>query len=210
VPLSISRLRWNAIFCRTPVRSTGLGASAAPVDTRRFLAAFVLGDPSPPGSGEAERLTGLTGPLGLFTPGIRFPYNSRLAFSPLSGGAPNPKLPRGIGTPPFDSNLAILERRLLAPPLVGDEGLDVGCESCWGAETLRCCRAAIRSFRFPTGCACTDLRTIPVKFDPKEKEERCTNIGWTLMGDEIWEIWCSCCRTLKVSDPKRHQRSYSQ
>jgi hypothetical protein len=99
----------------------GVGLSTAPTERRRFLTPLAPGDSSTPGSGELERLTG---PLGLFTPGMRFPYNSRLVSRPLSGGAPNPKLPRGIGTPPFDSNFAILERRLLAPPLGGDEGLE--------------------------------------------------------------------------------------
>ncbi len=44
----------------------------------------------------------------------RFPYSSRLFVEPASsgGGAPIPKLLRGIGRPPFLSNLAILSRRL--------------------------------------------------------------------------------------------------
>jgi hypothetical protein len=43
-----------------------------------------------------------------------FPYSSRLFVEPVSsgGGTPIAKLPRGIGTPPFLSNLAILSRRL--------------------------------------------------------------------------------------------------
>jgi hypothetical protein len=43
-----------------------------------------------------------------------FPYSSRLFVEPASsgGGTPIAKLPRGIGTPPFLSNLAILSRRL--------------------------------------------------------------------------------------------------
>jgi hypothetical protein len=175
VPLSISRLRWYASFCETPARSRAAGPSNAPMELRRF---FTPGDSSGTGNGEPERLAG---PLGLFTLGMRFPYNSRLVFSPLSGGAPNPKLPRGIGTPPFDSNLAILERRLPTEPLVGDEGLegeDCGdvCWPCWGAETLRCCRAAMRSFRFPTGGVCTlDLRTFTSSSIPNRRK-RHTNI----------------------------------
>jgi hypothetical protein len=43
-----------------------------------------------------------------------FPYSSRLFVEPVSssGGAPIAKLPRGMGMPPFFSNLAILSRRL--------------------------------------------------------------------------------------------------
>jgi hypothetical protein len=43
-----------------------------------------------------------------------FPYSSRLFVEPVSssGGTPIPKLPRGMGTPPLFSNLAILSRRL--------------------------------------------------------------------------------------------------
>jgi hypothetical protein len=43
-----------------------------------------------------------------------FPYSSRLfvLLASSGGGAPIPKLLRGIGTPPFLSNLAILSRRL--------------------------------------------------------------------------------------------------
>jgi len=113
----------------------------------------VPGDSSTPGNGEPERLKD---PLGLLTPGIRFPYISRLALCP-SAGAPNPKLPRGIGTPPFDSNLAIFERRLPTGLLAGDEGLETGVDwdkGCCGADTLRCWRAAMRSFKFPAGGVC--------------------------------------------------------
>lgn len=126
VPFNISRLRWNASFWVTPVRSSGLGVSNPPIDTRRFLTA-ALGELSVDGSGEPDRLTEA---LGLFTLGIRFPYSSRLVLCPPSGGAPRPKLPRGIGTPPLDSNFAILERRLAALPLFGDEGFDVEADWC--------------------------------------------------------------------------------
>lgn len=143
----------------TPARSSKAGSKASgPVETRRLLAVELGEKSSTKGNGEPDRLTG---PLGLWTPGIRFPYSSRLVFCPGSGGAPSPKLPRGIGTPPLDSNFAILERRLPTPPLAGDEDLDPGadwcdcCWPCWGAETLRCWRAAIRSFKLPTGGACT-------------------------------------------------------
>lgn len=128
VPLSISRLRWYASLCETPARSMEAGPSNAPVELRRLVRTFATDGSSAPGNGESERLAG---PLGLFTPGMRFPYSSRLAFNPPSGGAPNPKLPLGIGTPPFDSNLAILERRLPAGPLVGDEGFEGEMGCCW-------------------------------------------------------------------------------
>jgi len=99
---------------------------------------------------------------------MRFPYISRLALCPPSAGAPNPKLPRGIGTPPFDSNLAIFERRLPAGLLAGDEGLETGVdwgEGCCGADTLRCWRAAMRSFKFPAGGVCIlELKGFTVKF----------------------------------------------
>lgn len=167
VPLSISRLRWYASFWRTPLRSRLPGpglVSIVPAERRRFFPSLAPGEPSTPGSGEPERLTD---PFGLFTLGMRLPYSSRLAFCPPSGGAPNPKLPRGIGTPPLDSNLAILERR------PGDDALELDedcCWPCWGAETLRCWRAAMRSFKFPTGCACTDLKTFTVKTHAKQME----------------------------------------
>lgn len=123
VLLRISIFRWNVNFCETFVRSTCVETSNVPLDPRRRSAGGEVGlSSTAKGNGEPDRLTGL---LGLFTLGIRLPYNSRLVLCPPSGGAPNPKLPRGIGTPPFCSNFAIFERRLPTFPLLGEE-LDVG------------------------------------------------------------------------------------
>lgn len=47
--------------------------------------------------------------------GMRFPYNSPCLRGPSDvGGAPNPNLPLGTGTPPFLSNFAILSRKPVA------------------------------------------------------------------------------------------------
>lgn len=86
--------------------------SAPPVDTHRFLGE---GESSAGGRGEQDRLGGV--PIGLPRPCIRFPYNSpRFLAGAFSGNwePPMPKLPRGTGTPPFSSNLAILSRK---PPV---------------------------------------------------------------------------------------------
>ena len=47
--------------------------------------------------------------------GMRFPYSSPCLRGPSdTGGAPNPNLPLGTGTPPFLSNFAILSRKPVA------------------------------------------------------------------------------------------------
>jgi hypothetical protein len=106
-------------------------------------------------NGEAERLVVGPPPLALTVPGMRLPYNSpRLFAGPFSanGGAPKPKLPRGTGTPPFFSNLAILSRN---PAELGVEaGAGDGEVGRGPGDTLRCWSAAIRSFRL-IGGACT-------------------------------------------------------
>ena len=60
---------------------------------------------------------------------IRFPYSSplrRLETSSNAGGAPRPKLPRGItGASPFVSNLAIRSLRL---PLSGGVDVFAACD----------------------------------------------------------------------------------
>ena len=92
-----------------------------------------------------------------------FPYSSRLFVEPVSsgGGAPIAKLPRGIGTPPFLSNLAILSRRLPRGGVRdasrgGDEGDGEG-EGDGDGEPLRCSRAAMRSFKLLDGGSAADL-----------------------------------------------------
>ena len=86
------------------------------------LAAFPSGEVRE--LGEIEGIAGDVTALWLEFPGAvgrpfpraatLFPYSSRLFVEPASsgGGAAIPKLLRGIGTPPFLSNLAILSRRL--------------------------------------------------------------------------------------------------
>lgn len=89
-----------------------------------------------------------------------FPYSSRLFEEPASsgGGAPIAKLPRGMGTPPFLSNLAILSRRL---PRGGvwdaSRGGNVG-DGVGEGELLRCWRAAMRSFKLFDGDSVADLK----------------------------------------------------
>ena len=89
-----------------------------------------------------------------------FPYSSRLFVEPASsgGGAPIAKLPRGMGTPPFLSNLAILSRRL---PRGGvrdaSRGGNVG-DGVGEGELVRCWRAAMRSFRLFDGDSVADLK----------------------------------------------------
>jgi hypothetical protein len=63
--------------------------------------------------GGAER-SFARGMVGLLSPGTRLPISSPFFFelAASNGGAPIPKLPRGIGVPPRCSNLAILSRRL--------------------------------------------------------------------------------------------------
>jgi hypothetical protein len=90
-----------------------------------------------------------------------FPYSSRLFVEPSSsgGGAPMPKLPRGIGTPPFLSNFAILSRRL---PLGGVRDASRGGVERDGdgdVELLRCWRAAMRSFKLFDGDSAADLKS---------------------------------------------------
>jgi hypothetical protein len=91
-----------------------------------------------------------------------FPYSSRLFVEPNSsgGGAHIAKLPRGIGTPPFLSNLAILSRRLPRGGVRdasrgGDEGDGEGEGE---GEPLRCWRAAMRSFKLLDGGSAADLK----------------------------------------------------
>jgi len=101
-----------------------------------------------------------------------FPYSSRLFVEPASsaGGALRPKLLRGIGTPPFLSNLAILSRRL---PRGGvrdaSRGGGVGDGDGEG-EPLRCWRAAMRSFKLfgGGGGSIADM----VDMDMREKNGR--------------------------------------
>ena len=104
------------------------------------------------GIGSMLALTALAGA------GMRFPYSSPCLRGPSDvGGAPNPNLPLGTGTPPFLSNFAILSRKPVAgvlplpgtgePLVFGDVGRELGTPE---AEFL-CSRAAIRSLRFVTG-----------------------------------------------------------
>lgn len=89
-----------------------------------------------------------------------FPYSSRLFVEPTSsgGGTPIAKLPRGTGTPPFLSNLAILSRRL---PRGGvrdaSRGGNVG-DGVGEGELSRCWRAAMRSFKVFDGDSVADLK----------------------------------------------------
>jgi len=89
-----------------------------------------------------------------------FPYSSRLFVEPTSsgGGTPIAKLPRGTGTPPFLSNLAILSRRLPRGGVrdasrEGNVGDGVG-----EGELSRCWRAAMRSFKVFDGDSVADLK----------------------------------------------------
>lgn len=125
---------------------------APPVEMHRFRG---FGASPSKGIGEPDLLTG--GPLGRPSPCIRFPYNSprffaAAAFSVKGDGTPIAKLPRGTGTPPFSSNLAILSRRVPVPA-IGMPFEVTWVDGCWFGETLRCWRAAIRSLRL-TGGVC--------------------------------------------------------
>src|SRR5687768_14362150 len=53
--------------------------------------------------------------VGRSSPGTRFPYSSPTRFAApgtSGGGTAAPKLPRGMGVPPFFSNFVILSRKL--------------------------------------------------------------------------------------------------
>ena len=81
------------------------------------------------------------------TLGILFPYSSErfLSWAASRGGAPIPKLPRGAGTGPFNSKLAILSLR---PDWLGKEGLSELPAFVDGDDAaLRFSIAAILSFK---------------------------------------------------------------
>jgi len=89
-----------------------------------------------------------------------FPYSSRLFVEPASStaGVPIAKLPRGMGTPPFLSNLAILSRRVpRGRARDASRGGNVG-DGVGEGELLRCWRAAMRSFKLFGGDSVADLK----------------------------------------------------
>jgi len=81
--------------------------------------------------------------------------------------------------------LAIFERRLPTGLLAGDEGLETGVDwdkGCCGADTLRCWRAAMRSFKFPAGGVCIlELKDFTVKF------RNTTSASITLFTKDKWD-----------------------
>ena len=105
---------------------------------------------------------------------IRLPYSSPFFLAALpscvcvigGGGAPSPKEPRGMGTPPFCSKRAIRSRRaeFAAAELPGEvfgEGLveeGVAEEGEGEDEAARCWRAAMRSLRLTGGPRVDDLQ----------------------------------------------------
>ena len=89
-----------------------------------------------------------------------FPYSSRLFVEPASsgGGAPIAKLPRGTGTPPFLSNLAILSRRLPRGGVRDASRGGIVGDGVGEGELSRCWRAAMRSFKVFDGDSVADLK----------------------------------------------------